>query len=323
MRIIFMGTAELACPSLEALASCPLYNVAGVITQPDRPKGRELRLTPSPVKIVAQKLSLPVFQPEKIRHASAFETLSQLKPDIIVVAAYGQILPRSVLELPAKGCINVHASLLPKYRGAAPIQWSILNDDGSTGITIMKMDEGLDTGDILAQQATQITEIDDAQSLHDRLAKIGASLLMQTVPELLSGNITSRSQVNSEASYARKITKEDGLIDWNQPAIANWNRIRAFNPWPGAFSFLEQGSEKIMIKIWRAKVINEIKGPPGEILQANTQGIAIGCGLDAVQITELQREGKRRMEAAAFLAGLPLTPGMKLSHPNKDPGSLH
>ena len=311
VRTVFMGTAELACPCLEALATSTQFHVVGVVTQPDRPKGRELRLQPPPVKITAQQFSIPVYQPEKIRHAAAIESLTLLKPDLIVVAAYGQILPRVVLQLPIRGCINVHASLLPKHRGAAPIQWAIINNDATTGITIMKMDEGLDTGDILSQETTPILETDDAQSLHDRLARIGANLLIKTLNDFLSGNISPQQQTNSEATYARKITKEDGLIDWNQPALAIWNRIRAFSPWPGAFSFWEQESEKILIKIWQAKVINTIQGPPGQILEANSNGIVVACENGAVQITELQREGKRRLSTSAFLAGVSLKPGMR------------
>ena len=204
LKIVFFGTAELACPSLAALAENPLCEVVLVATQPDRPKGRELKLQPSPVKSEAVRRNLPVLQPERARDPVFGKALADLQPALIVVAAYGQILPSSILDLPTHGCVNVHASLLPKYRGAAPIQWAILNDESETGVTIMKMDPGLDTGDILSQRATAIQAADNAQSVHDRLARMGAELLLRTIPEYIGGRIVPRKQPQESASYARK-----------------------------------------------------------------------------------------------------------------------
>jgi len=218
LSIVFMGTAELACASLEALTRDPACQVTSVVSQPDRPKGRELKLQPSPVKALALKLGLPVLQPERARNEAFIQQLAALRPDLIVVAAYGQILPPAILELPRFGCLNVHTSLLPKYRGAAPIQWAILNDERETGVTIMKMDAGLDTGDILSQRATPIAAQDNAETLHNRLARLAAELLLQTLPELVAGRIQPQPQDAAQASLARKITKEDGRLDWKQPA---------------------------------------------------------------------------------------------------------
>jgi methionyl-tRNA formyltransferase len=210
------------------------------------------------------------------------------------------------------GSINVHTSLLPKYRGAAPIQWAILNDDPETGVTIMKMAPSLDTGDILTQQSTSITLDDTAATLHDRLAAIGAQLLVNTLRQVIAGAITPRQQNEAEASYARKITKEDGRLDWSQPARTLWNRIRAFTSWPGAFTFLPSQSKSLLLKIQRAAPLAELSGTPGQILQADKLGIVVSCGQGALRIEELQLEGKRSMTAAEFLAGHPLRAGDKL-----------
>ena len=227
-----MGTAELACASLQALARSPGFEVVAVVTQPDRPKGRALQLTPSPVKETALQFRLPVLQPARARDAAFLEELRPFQPDFIIVAAYGQILPSTILNLPARGCLNVHTSLLPKYRGAAPIQWAILNDEPETGVTIMKMDAGLDTGDILTQASTAIAPADTAATLHDRLAGMGAELLLTTLAQCAAGTLTARPQIEADASYARKITKEDGRLDWSQPVRVLWNRVRAFTPGP-------------------------------------------------------------------------------------------
>src|SRR5271154_3477113 len=252
MKIVFMGTAELSCASLEKLAGDKNFQILAVVTQPDKPKGRELKLTSSPVKILAEKLQLPVLQPLKARDEKFVSELRELKPDLIVVVAYGQILPQSILDLPRFGCLNVHTSLLPKYRGAAPIQRAIANGDTETGVTIMKMDAGLDTGDIVAQRRTPIQPEDDSAALHDRLAQLGAKLLAQTIPDYVTGKISPRPQPVEGASYAAKIKKEDGRIDWNQPAKTIWSRLRAFTPWPGAFTFLKTGLQPRLLKIWKA-----------------------------------------------------------------------
>jgi methionyl-tRNA formyltransferase len=323
MRIVFMGTAELSCASLEKLACSQGFQITAVVTQPDRPKGRELKPQSSSVKTLALRLGLPVLQPLRARDEKFIAELRALQPDLIVVAAYGQILPQSILDLPRHGCLNVHTSLLPKYRGAAPIQWAIANGDTETGVTIMKMDAGLDTGEIVMQQRTAIQPADDSTALHDRLARLGAELLVQTIPDYVTGKIQPRAQPAEGVSRAPKIKKEDGHIDWNLPAKTIWNRLRAFTPWPGAFTFFS-GTDILpvrnkpetspatphLLKIWKAEIV-ERSGKPGEILSAGKDGIVIACGKDALRILELQREGGRRMSAAEFLAGHTLQVGRK------------
>jgi len=312
-KVVFMGTAELACASLQALAAAPHFQVLAVVTQPDRPKGRALKLQPSPVKQAALRLGLSVLQPERARDAAFLQELRRLNPDLIVVVAYGQLLPAAILALPPLGCFNVHASLLPKYRGAAPIQWAILNDEPETGVTIMRMADKLDTGDILAQRAAAITPDDDATTLHERLARIGAELLVGTLENVVNNNSIARPQIEAEASYARKITKEDGRLDWSQPARSLWNRLRAFTPWPGAFTSWPGGAKPRTIKIWRASVEEAHVGAPGAVLQSDKSGILVACGSGgALRIHELQLEGARRLPAAQFLAGHPLHPGDRL-----------
>ena len=332
-----MGTAELSCASLESLARDGQFSVAAVVTQPDKPRGRDLKLQPSPVKMLAEKLHLPVLQPAKARDEQFISELRGLEPDLIVVVAYGQLLPPAILDLPRHGCLNVHTSLLPKFRGAAPIQWAIATGESETGVTIMKMDAGLDTGPIVSQRRTPILPADDSATLHDRLAQLGAELLAQTIPGFVAGKIRSGPQPAEGASLAPKIRKEDGRIDWNQPAVMIWNRLRAFTPWPGAFTFfsgtgilpvkdrLEACPTKPqLLKIWKAEVAETDSGGdsalrcpdaaarrpyPGEILSADKTGIVIACGQNALRILELQREGGRRMGAAEFLAGHALKAG--------------
>jgi len=334
LRIIFMGTAELSCASLEKLAGNKNFSVVAVVTQPDKPKGRDLKLTPSPVKVVAEKLSLPVLQPLKARDEKFISELRELKPDLLVVVAYGQILPQALLDVPPQGCLNVHTSLLPKYRGAAPIQWAIADGESETGVTIMKMDAGLDTGPILSTRRTPILPEDDSQKLHDRLAQFGAELLGETIPDYVAGKISPQPQPATGSTYAAKIKKEDGKIDWNQPAVQIWNRLRAFTPWPGAFTFLSADSPvgraspravadackdrlagtlapPTLLKIWRAEVVEQ-SGAAGTVLSADKTGIVVGCGAGALRILELQREGGRRLAVEPFLAGFPLPTGAKL-----------
>jgi len=309
LRIVFMGTPQLACASLQALLAAPEFQVVAIVTQPDRPKGREMKLQPSPVKELALRVNLPLLQPDRARNEEFFEALRRAEPDLIAVAAYGQILPKSILDLPRFGCLNVHTSLLPKYRGAAPIQWAILNDERETGVTIMKMDAGLDTGDILAQEPTAIQAQDTSETLHDRLAKMGADLLARTIPDYAAGKIQPRPQPAHGVSYAPKIKKHDGQIDWRQPARAIWNRVRGLVPWPGAFTHLPE--QPRLLKLWQAEVLEQ-RGPPGQILQADKTGIIVGCGAGALRILALQREGGRRLSAAEFLAGHPMKPGDRL-----------
>jgi methionyl-tRNA formyltransferase len=305
LRIIFMGTAELSCASLEKLASDKNFSVVAVVTQPDKPKGRELKLTPSPVKILAEKLRLLVLQPVKARDEHFIDGLRALKPDLIVVVAYGQILPPAILNLPPQGCLNVHTSLLPKYRGAAPIQWAIANGDAETGVTIMQMDAGLDTGPVLSARRTPIRPTDDSQSLHDRLAQLGAELLAETIPDYVAGEILPQPQPATGSSYAAKIKKEDGRINWQQPAGQIWNRLRAFTPWPGAFTFIPAEPKPHLLKIWKAEVV-DADGRAGEILSADKAGIVVACGQAALRILVLQREGGKPLSAAQFLAGFPI-----------------
>jgi methionyl-tRNA formyltransferase len=308
--VVFMGTPELACASLQTLADCNRFEIVGVVTQPDRPKGRDLKLTPSPVKELALQRRLQVLQPEKARDPKFIESLRDLRPDLICVTAFGQILPQSVLELPGFGCLNVHTSLLPKFRGAAPIQWAILNGDADTGVTIMKMDVGLDTGPILAQEATPISPQDDAESLHRRLAGLGAQLLVSTIPRYLDGQIQPGPQPVAGVSYARKILKQDGLMDWKKPARELWNQVRGLVPWPGAFTRLP-GNTGVTLKIWRAEIV-DATAAPGEILRADSSGVVVGCGESALGVLLLQREGARRLTPQQFLTGCPLRAGQRL-----------
>jgi methionyl-tRNA formyltransferase len=307
LRIVFMGTAELACASLEKLSADNRFQVAGVVTQPDKPKGRQLQFQASPVKILAQQLSVPILQPARARDEAFISQLRELRADLIVVAAYGQILPAALLAAPKFGCLNVHTSILPKYRGAAPIQWAIADGEPETGVTIMQMDVGLDTGPILSLRRTPILPTDDSQSLHDRLAILGAELLVETIPGYVSGTISPVPQPAEGASYAAKIKKEDGRIDWRLPAKTIWNRLRAFTPWPGAFTFRQDAASPQMLKIWKAEVVDK-SGPAGELLTSDKNGITIGCGHGSLRIIELQREGGKRLPADQFLAGFPLKP---------------
>jgi len=303
-----MGTPELAAASLQALLRQRMFEILAIVTQPDRPKGRDLKLQPSPVKVMAMNANVPVLQPEKARDEGFISELRRWQPDLIAVAAFGQILPKSILELPRFGCLNVHTSLLPKHRGAAPIQWAILRDETETGVTIMKMDVGMDTGDILTQEATPIRADDNAETLHDRLAQLGAGLLVRTIPDYIAGKIQPQPQAAEQATYAPKIKKEEGRIDWRLPARAIWNRIRAFTPWPGAFTLLPLQPEPQMLKFWQAEVVPQT-GEPGEILRVDKSGIIVGCGQDALCVTRLQRQGGRKMSAQEFLAGHVLKPG--------------
>ena len=344
MTIVFMGTAELSRASLEILAGNSRFSIAAVVTQPDKPKGRDLHLQPSPVKMLAEKLQLPVLQPGKARDEKFISELRGLKPDLIVVVAYGQLLPQAILDLPRHGCLNVHTSLLPKFRGAAPIQWAIASGETETGVTVMKMDAGLDTGPIVSQRRTPILPEDDSATLHDRLARLGAELLAQTIPDFVAGKIQPPPQPAKGASHAPKIKKEDGRIDWSQPAGMIWNRLRAFTPWPGAFTFfsgtgilpVKDGLEACptkpqLLKIWKAEVVEKDSGRdsalrcpdaaarrphPGEILSADKTGIIVSCGENALRILELQREGGKRLAAEQFLAGHPLKAGEKFEQPD-------
>ena len=313
MKTIFIGTADLARVTLEALASASGIELVGVVTQPDRPQGRNLQLLPSPVKKAALNLHLPIFQPLKARDPAFHQIIAGLSPELIIVAAYGQILPQAILDLPKFGCLNVHASLLPKYRGAAPIQWAILDDEPVTGVTIMKMDAGLDTGAILTQQSTRIEAEDNGKTLHDRLAILGARLLLETIPGYVGGRISPLPQPVEGASYARKIVKADGQIQWHHTARRIWNQIRAFNPWPGSFSKLGREPATRLLKIWRASENKLESGRPGLVLRAGREDIVVACGQNALNIEELQLEGGKRLSSREFLAGHVIPEGTQLS----------
>ena len=310
LKVVFMGTADLACSSLRALLTWPGCRVIAVVSQPDKPRGRDLQLVPTPVKQVAETAGVPVLQPVKARLPEFLEQLRQIAPDLVVVAAYGQILPQALLDIPRLGCLNVHTSLLPRHRGAAPIQWAIAEGDAVTGVTIMKMDAGLDTGPVLSTVETEIQPDDDGQSLHDRLARLGGELLVKTIPDYATGLIVPRPQPAEGMTYARKITKDDGRIDWNIPAIANWNRIRAFTPWPGAFTRLPETTERSLLKVFQTSA-QEAHGTPGTILSADDSGLLVACGTGSLLIREMQREGGKRLKAGDFLRGFPLTAGQK------------
>jgi len=296
MRIVFMGTAELACPSLEAAANATGHEVVAVVTRPDQPRGRDLKPSAPPVKLVAERLGLPVQQPAKISDAGAVEALRKLRPDLVIVVAYGQILPKGVLEIPPRGCVNVHASLLPRWRGAAPIQYAVLEGDRETGVTTMFMDERMDTGDIILQRAQLIHAVDTAATLHNRLAQLGAELLTETVVLIDKGNPPRIKQEEAKATYAKKLTKEDGRIDWRRSAVEIERQIRAFNPWPSAYTFYNGQ----LLKIWKAEVdLNAGIGKPGEL--SPTGLVATGRG--ALRMLELQPANAKRMTFDAFLRG--------------------
>jgi methionyl-tRNA formyltransferase len=310
VKAVFFGTAEIACPSLEALAESGFAKVVAVISQPDKPRGRDLKVQRTAVKELAQKLNIPVLQPERARNETFLAELRALAPDIIVVMAYGQILPPALLEIPAHGCVNIHTSILPKYRGAAPIQWALLNGDIETGVTLMKMDAGMDTGPMIAIARTPITEDDNAQTVHDRLALLGATLLAEKLPAYLDGSLKPIPQPEG-ATHARKITKEDGRLNWNESAMALWNRVRAFTPWPGTFAYIPAEPKPTMLKVWKAKPTRGA-GAPGEVLAGEKDQLIVACGTDALELLEVQREGGKRLPAREFMLGCPIRVGQRL-----------
>jgi methionyl-tRNA formyltransferase len=299
--IVFMGSPEFSLPVLRLLAQH--YQVAGVVTQPDRPKGRGQTLTPPPVKVQSMELGLPVIQPRRLHEPVAMEQLQAWQPDLIVVAAFGQILKPEVLDLPRHGCINVHASLLPRWRGAAPIPAAILHSDVQTGVTIMRMDPGVDTGPILSQRAIPILPDDTSRILSERLAVLGAELLIETLPGYLAGQLVPLAQDETHATYAPMLKKEDGELDFTQPAVDLARRVRAFNPWPGAFTVWQRQ----ILKIHHAHSITDQwiltpKPPPGaQVIHAGLPALVTGDGLLALD--EVQPAGKKPMPGKAFLIG--------------------
>jgi methionyl-tRNA formyltransferase len=312
MRIIFIGTGEIGLPALQALVKSPEHSVLAVVTQPDKPVGRQLKLAPSPVKAEAFRLHLKIFQPEKIGAAASIAQLRYLSPDLIFVVAYGQLLPKEILNLPRYGCLNLHTSLLPRYRGASPIHSAIAAGEKESGATIMWMDEGLDTGDILVQEKVVLRRHETAQSLHDRLAKIGADLLLKTLPLVETGNAPRVKQDKTKATLTKKLSKEDGHIDWNRPQREIDAHIRAMTPWPSAYSWIPQETDQKMLKIFTTIVSRHTRGKPGEILRVDRHGILVGAKVGALLLREVQLEGKKRMHAAEFARGFNLPVGLML-----------
>jgi methionyl-tRNA formyltransferase len=312
MRIVFMGTPEFAVPSLDALLHSP-DDVVGVVTQPDRPKGRGQELALSPVKLVAQRAQIPILQPLKMKDPAFLEALQAWRPDLIAVAAFGRILPKMILDLPPKGCVNVHASLLPKYRGAGPIQWAVINGERETGITTMLMDEGMDTGAILLQEPVPIAADDTAGSLSVKLAAVGGRLLLETLRRLKEGRLTPCPQDSSQASMAPLLKKEDGLLDWSLPAAAIVNRVRGLSPWPGAYTYL--GADRWIV--WKAQALDRSAPAvlPGTIVEAAKEGLSVATGSSALRVTEVQPANSRRMSVAQYLAGHTLEPGLRFGPP--------
>ena len=306
MRIIFMGTPDFAVPCLKSIIE--KHDVCAVFTQPDKPKGRGYTLTPPPVKVLAQENNIPVFQPKTLRTEEAAQLIKDLHPDAIVVVAYGKILPKEILDIPPYGCMNVHASLLPKYRGAAPIQWSVINGEKETGVTTMYMAEGLDTGDMLLTEKTEIGPEETAGELHDRLSQLGAKLILKTLQGVEEGTLQRIPQGDSETGYASMLTKELSHIDWNKPAQKIHNLVRGLSPWPVANTTFHGK----LLKIHKTKIADGCSGEAGH--PVNENGVFVVCcgGNTALELLEVQYEGGKRMSGKDFLRGHPVEEGMIL-----------
>ena len=307
MQLVFMGTAEFAVPTLEALVESE-HNLSGVVTQPDRISGRGRKLTPPAVKKVALEHELSIYQPERVRDAAFIQILNQLNPEAIIIAAYGQILPKHVLDIPPYGCINIHPSLLPKYRGAAPIQRAIINGERTTGVTIMLMDEGEDTGDIILQKEVEIFNYDTAATLHDRLSQIAADLLLEVLTLAENGPLPHYPQDESEATYAPKLTKEDGLIDWNKSAVQIRNLVRGTLPWPGAYTYFGEGK---LLKVLSSELteISMMEATPGTIYVTDEKEIAVKTGEGAILLKTVQPANKQQMDTKGFINGYRIKTG--------------
>jgi len=303
MRVVFIGTGEIGVPTLRALLDAKEHEVVGIVTQPDKPVGRDQRIEKTPIKKALTGGTLPILQPTRIKDRQSIDEIRALAPDVIVVMAYGQILPGEVLAIPHLACLNLHASLLPRWRGAAPIQAAIAAGDHETGITVIYMDEGLDTGDILLQRKIEIAPNETAGSLHDRLAQIAPTALLESLPLLSSGSASRTPQDNTLATNAPKLNREAGRIDWGQPAEAIERKIRAYNPWPGAFTTIAAKLKQPRnLKIFSAVIVDHT-GSPGEIAYAAERGLVIAAGSHALSLQEVQLEGKRRMSATEFVRG--------------------
>jgi methionyl-tRNA formyltransferase len=312
MRLVFLGTGDIGLPSLEALLASRDHEVVAVVTQPDKPVGRRLVLTPPQVKVRAIEAGIPVLQPERIRQV--MEELVALHADVFVVVAYGQILPRSVLDIPEIACLNIHASLLPRHRGAAPIQAAIRDGDAETGVTIMWMDEGLDTGDILLMEKLPIAPDDTGGTLHDRLATLAPQALMQALSWIAEGRAPRTPQDHSQATHVKKLERGHGHVDWSRSAAEIGRMIRAYNPWPGTFCLLPgEGGKAMQLKLHQAQVAGSAEACPagGTVLQADVR-LLVSCGQGVLELLEVQLEGKKRMSAAEFLRGHRLEAGVRL-----------
>lgn len=314
MKIVYMGTPDFAVNPLHALAEAG-YEVAGVITQPDKPKGRGKTMLPTPVKEEAMKHRFPVYQPVKVRDPEFLQVLEKLDPDIIVVAAFGQIIPKSILELPKYGCINIHASLLPKYRGAAPIQQAVIDGEKESGVTIMRMGTGLDTGDMISKIVVPIAKDETGGTLFDKLAEAGAKLLVETLPHIFDGTAVYEKQPEeSPTPYAGMITKQMGLINFGKSAAELERLVRGLNPWPSAFTFWNGKT----LKVWESFVVKSEeagaeKSEPGTVVKTDKKGIYVACGEDVLVLSQVQLEGKKRMDADAFLRGCHIETGSRFT----------
>ena len=311
MRVVFLGTGDIGVPSLKALAQSG-HEVRAVFTRPDRPAGRHLKLRPPPIKAAALELGLRVFQPEKIRGAEAVRELMSLEPDVIVVAAYGQILPKTILSLPRFGCMNIHASLLPRHRGASPIHSTILAGDKKSGVTIMQMDEGLDTGDILFQVTIAIEPAATAGSLHARLAHLAPDVLVECLNRLALGTLKPQKQDHALATYAPKLTREDGEIDWNKPAEEIERRIRAMTPWPGAYTHILLKNVPTFLKVHEAEIGGSQDETAGTVLATDNERILVAAGSGGIALKKMQLAGGNCLTAAEFARGHPIAPGTRL-----------
>ena len=306
MKIIFMGTPDFAAASLEALIDSR-HEIQAVVTQPDKPKGRKGELTPSPVKVIAKREGIKVYQPLKVRDEEFVKTLRAYNPDVMVVVAFGQIIPLSILEMPKYGCVNIHGSLLPKYRGAAPIQWAVLDGEKETGITTILMDEGIDTGDILLKKTIKIDADETSGSLFDKLMALGAKTILETLDELENGSLTPIKQGESPTAYAKMLTKAMGLIDFTKPAKELDCFVRGMDPWPSAYTLLSGKT----LKLWKVRAV-EGGGKAGSVIEIGKESFTIACGEGAIEVLEVQLEGKKRMSAGDFLKGSTLNIGQEL-----------
>jgi methionyl-tRNA formyltransferase len=314
--VVFIGSGEIGLPTLQWLANSSLVSLVGIVTQPDKPVGRSQVLTSPAPKRMAIALSLPILQPLKIRRTEELGLIENLSPDLIVVMAYGQILPKALLEMPSLACLNLHASILPRHRGAAPIQAAILAGDQMTGVTVMYMAEGLDTGDILLTRSLPIRRRETAGSLHDRLAKLGPEALAPALDLILSQQAPRIPQDKSQASYAPKLESESGIINWSQDCWHLDRLVRAMDPWPGAFTLVHAADDTVRkLKVHRALPIHRFAGEPGVVIRVGTRGIVVACGNGALLLLEVQLEGKRRMAATEFVRGFALPVGTAFENP--------